>query len=69
MDIDAFVVDVSELVEICGRRNGQRWTVDTGDLRAIIERHLLPAPEDTETTAAAPAIQVDLYMGDGGDDG
>lgn len=72
MDIDACVIDVAQLVEQAGSRNGQRWSVDKTDLHAILMKHAAPDPAEDEpeaetTVDEAARVDAALDLADTGD--
>jgi hypothetical protein len=46
MDYDACITDIAGNIEATGKKNGQRWIVDRGALRTILE-HYAPTVADT----------------------
>jgi hypothetical protein len=45
MDYDACITDIAGNIEATGKRNGQRWIVDRGALRTILEHYAEPKPK------------------------
>jgi hypothetical protein len=65
MDINACVLDLANELRVQGRANGQRWTLEPGAIKAILEQHLAapapakPAPKKKVTKKTAPKATTD----------